>query len=50
MAPKRSIRICQTQGFVHAGTLNPQKARILLQLGLTKTNDPQKISEMFKQY
>ena len=37
-------------GFVHAGTLNPQKARILLQLGLTKTNDPQKISEMFKQY
>lgn len=27
-------------GFVHAGTLSPQKARILLQLGLTKTNDP----------
>lgn len=37
-------------GFVHAGTLNPQKARILLQLGLTKTNDPQKISEMFEKY
>lgn len=37
-------------GFVHSGTLNPQKARILLQLGLTKTNDPKKIAEMFKQY
>lgn len=37
-------------GFVHSGTLNPQKARILLQLALTRTNDPQKISEMFKQY
>nr|WP_202074553.1 type II asparaginase [Parasutterella muris] len=37
-------------GFVHAGTLNPQKARILLQLGLTKTNDPAKIAEMFGKY
>lgn len=37
-------------GFVHAGTLSPQKARILLQLALTKTNDPKKISEIFKQY
>ena len=37
-------------GFVHAGTLNPQKQESSLQLGLTKTNDPQKISEMFKQY
>jgi L-asparaginase type II len=37
-------------GFVHAGTLSPQKARILLQLGLTKTNDPAKISEMFATY
>lgn len=37
-------------GFVHAGTLSPQKARILLQLALTKTNDPTKITEMFKQY
>ncbi len=37
-------------GFVHSGTLSPQKARILLQLALTKTNDPKVISEMFKKY
>ncbi|MCD8340440.1 MAG: asparaginase [Burkholderiales bacterium] len=37
-------------GLIDSGTLNPQKARILLQLGLTKTNDPAKLSEMFKKY
>ncbi|MCI6989050.1 MAG: type II asparaginase [Campylobacter sp.] len=37
-------------GFIPADTLNPQKARVLLMLGLTKTNDPQKIKEYFKTY
>ncbi|QCT18348.1 L-asparaginase 2 [Jejubacter calystegiae] len=37
-------------GFVAAGTLNPQKARILLQLALTQTKDPQQIQAMFDQY
>ncbi|MCF0254375.1 MAG: type II asparaginase [Duodenibacillus sp.] len=37
-------------GFLNAGTLSVQKARILLQLALTKTNDPKKIAEMFRQY
>lgn len=37
-------------GFVHAGTLSPQKARILLQLALTKTTDLKEIERMFKTY
>ncbi|AIR06015.1 L-asparaginase II [Cedecea neteri] len=37
-------------GFVASGSLNPQKARVLLQLALTKTNDPKQIQEMFNQY
>ena len=37
-------------GFVASGTLNPQKARILLQLALTQTNDPKQIQTMFNQY
>jgi len=37
-------------GFVTADNLNPQKARILLMLALTKTNDYKKIREMFGQY
>ena len=37
-------------GFVSSGTLNPQKARILLQLGLTKTHDYKKLQEYFDQY
>jgi L-asparaginase len=37
-------------GFVAAGTLNPQKAKVLLQLALTKTKDPQKIQAMFEKY
>lgn len=36
--------------FVASQTLNPQKARILLMLALTKTNDWQKIQEYFNQY
>jgi L-asparaginase len=30
--------------------LNPQKARVLLMLGLTKANDPKKLQEYFYQY
>ncbi len=37
-------------GFIQGGTLSPQKVRILLQLALTKTNDPKVIAEMFKKY
>lgn len=34
-------------GFVTADSLNPQKARILLMLALTRTTDPAKIQEFF---
>ena len=37
-------------GFLDGYSLNPQKARLLLQLALTKTNDPKKIQEMFMKY
>lgn len=37
-------------GFISAQDLNPQKARALLMLALTKTNDSKKIAEMFKKY
>ncbi|QBH95829.1 L-asparaginase 2 [Limnobaculum zhutongyuii] len=37
-------------GFVASGTLNPQKARVLLQLALTKTQDPVEIQKMFNEY
>lgn len=36
--------------FVASDTLNPQKARILLMLALTKTNDVQEIQRMFWEY
>lgn len=37
-------------GFVASGRLNPQKARVLLQLALTQTTDPQKIQSFFEKY
>ena len=37
-------------GWVAADNLSPHKARILLQLGLTKTNDPEEIQRMFDTY
>lgn len=37
-------------GFVAGQFLNPQKARVLLQLALTKTKDPAKIQEYFDKY
>jgi L-asparaginase len=39
-----------TDGFVSADSLNPQKARVLLMLSLTKTNDPKKIQAYFNKY
>lgn len=36
--------------FLNGDTLNPQKARILLQLALTKTNDLNEIQRMFDEY
>ena len=37
-------------GMIPADTLNPQKARILLMLALTKTKDPEEIKRMFTEY
>ena len=38
------------QGFVASGELNPAKSRVLLQLALTRTNDPVAIQKMFYEY
>ncbi len=38
------------KGLVASGELNPAKSRVLLQLALTKTNDPVRIQRMFYQY
>src|SRR5262252_1375417 len=40
----------QEPGFVAADNLSPQKARILLQLALTKTSKPDEIQQMFDEY
>ncbi|HKD56946.1 MAG TPA: L-asparaginase, partial [Hyphomicrobiaceae bacterium] len=40
----------QEQGFVAADNLLPQKARILLQLGLTRTSNPDELQRMFDEY
>ena len=37
-------------GMIPADTLNPQKARILLMLALTKTNNLEQIKRMFAEY
>ena len=37
-------------GFISGGNLNPQKARILLQLALTCTHEPWEIQEFFDKY
>jgi L-asparaginase len=37
-------------GFVAAGMLNPQKARVLLQLALTRTKNPEDIQKLFDAY
>ena len=40
----------QEPGFIAADNLNAQKARVLLQLGLTRTNNPDEIQRMFDEY
>ena len=37
-------------GFIAADELNPQKARVLLMLGLTRTSDPRALQELFFAY
>lgn len=37
-------------GFVASERLNPQKARVLLQLALTQTKDPKQIQALFEKY
>jgi len=37
-------------GIIPSDTLNPQKARILLMLALSKTSDPKEIRRMFSEY
>ncbi len=37
-------------GFIASQELSPQKARVLLMLGLMKTSDPRKLQEYFDQY
>ena len=45
-----ATRSTSPKHLIGAGTLNPQKARILLQLALTKTKDIEEIREMFEIY
>ena len=45
-----SLQRYADEGMLQSGTLNPQKSRVLLQLALTKTNDPKKIQEYFEEY
>lgn len=48
----RVFPLTQTReaGFLPADNLNPQKARILLALALTKTNDPAELRRIFATY
>ncbi len=38
------------KGFISSGNLNPKKARLLLQLALTKTQDIKEIQRIFNEY
>lgn len=38
------------EGFLDGDSLNPQKARVLLQLALTKTSDPKEVQRIFNEY
>ncbi len=40
----------KTHGFIAADSLNPQKARILLMLGLALTRDVERLQQMFYEY
>jgi len=37
-------------GFITAMELNPQKARVLLMLGLTRTKDLKELQKLFGEY
>jgi L-asparaginase len=45
----RSTRLREL-GFLTTDNLNPQKARLLLALALTKTRDPEEIARIFRNY
>lgn len=45
-----SVPMYTDAGLLESDTLNPQKARLLLQLALTKTQDPKEIQRMFDEY
>lgn len=48
---ERNIEIDDDKfGFIAADELNPQKARVLLLLGLTRTRDPRALQELFFAY
>ena len=48
---ERNIEIDDDRlGFIAADELNPQKARVLLMLGLTRTRDPRALQDMFFAY
>lgn len=48
---ERNIEIDDDRlGFIAADELNPQKARVLLMLGLTRTRDPSALQAMFYTY
>ena len=48
---ERNIEIDDDRlGFIAADELNPQKARVLLMLGLTRTRDPRPLQDMFFAY
>ncbi len=45
----RSTRLAK-HGFLIADNLNPQKARLLLSLALTRTREPEEIARIFSEY
>jgi L-asparaginase len=45
--PRAALR---ERGFVTADNLNPQKARVLAMLALTRTEDPGEVQRMFDEY
>ena len=42
--------VLREHGFVAADNLNPQKARVLAMLALTRTDDPAEVQRMFDEY
>jgi L-asparaginase len=38
------------RGFIASGELNPPKSRVLLQLALTQTKDPERIQKTFYEF